>query len=146
MSRHTAAVEVLGPWSLATSRTFWEGFAPAELRHQDDDQGLRTVFRVEADWSRAEVQVIERDGTAHLVLTGDGDLDAAAEQTCRFLSLDVDARAWPAVGERDPVIAAAQARLPGLRPAASTPRTRQQRGRCCPSESASSRRHGCAPT
>ena len=116
MSRHTAAVEVLGPWSLTTSRTFWEGFAPAELPHQDDDRGVRTVFRVEADWSRAEVRVTERDGAAHLVLTGDGDLDAAAEQTCRFLSLDVDARAWPAVGERDPVVAAAQARLPGLRP------------------------------
>jgi DNA-3-methyladenine glycosylase II len=47
---------------------------------------------------------------------GDGDLDAATEQTCRFLSLDVDAREWPGVGRRDPVIADAQERLPGLRP------------------------------
>lgn len=106
-------MEVLGPWSLATSRQFWEGFGPSELQHQDADAGLRTVFRVEADWSRAEVEVTQRGS---LVLTGDGDLDAAAEQTCRFLSLDVDARGWPAVGERDPVLADAQARLPGLRP------------------------------
>jgi hypothetical protein len=51
-----------------------------------------------------------------VVLAGDGDLDAAAGQVCRFLALDVDGRGWPQVGRRDPVIAAAQARLPGLRP------------------------------
>ena len=114
--RHAATAEVLGPWSLATSRAFWEGFAPGELQHQDEGASLRTVFRVDADWSWAEVEVTQRGGTAHLALTGNGDLDAAAQQTRRFLSLDVDARAWPAVGERDPVLAAAQARLPGLRP------------------------------
>jgi DNA-3-methyladenine glycosylase II len=115
MTRHTVTVEVLGPWSLATSRQFWESFAPGALQHQDDN-ALRTVFRVEADWSRAEVQVTQHGANAHLTLTGDGDLDAAAKQTIRFLSLDVDARDWPAVGERDPVLADAQARLPGLRP------------------------------
>jgi DNA-3-methyladenine glycosylase II len=51
-----------------------------------------------------------------VVLAGDGDLDAAAAQVCRFLALDVDGRGWPEVGRRDPVIADAQARLPGLRP------------------------------
>ena len=116
MSRHTASAEVLGPWSLATSRAFWEGFAPGALQDQADGAELRTVFRVEAYWSRAEVAVTQRGSAAHLVLTGDGDLAAAAEQARRFLSLDVDARAWPAVGERDPVLADAQARLPGLRP------------------------------
>jgi DNA-3-methyladenine glycosylase II len=49
-------------------------------------------------------------------VTGDGDLDAAAAQAARFLSVDVDARGWPSVGRRDAVIADAQARLPGLRP------------------------------
>ena len=37
-----------------------------------------------------------------MVLTGDGDLDAAAGQTCRFLALDVDGDGWPQVGRRDP--------------------------------------------
>jgi len=31
MSQHVAEFEVLGPWSLATSRRFWEGFTPAAL-------------------------------------------------------------------------------------------------------------------
>ena len=113
---HTTTRQVRGPWSLATCRTFWEGFGPSALRHQDADAGLRTVFRVEADWSRAQVEVRQEGDVARLVVTGDGDLEAAAQQTCRFLALDVDARGWPAVGERDPVLADAQARLAGLRP------------------------------
>jgi DNA-3-methyladenine glycosylase II len=51
-----------------------------------------------------------------VVLAGDCDLDAATAQVIRFLALDVDGRGWPEVGHRDPVIADAQARLPGLRP------------------------------
>jgi DNA-3-methyladenine glycosylase II len=74
------------------------------------------LFRVERDWSRAAVEVVQQGDEARVVVTGDGDLDAAATQTCRFLSLDIDARGWPDVGRRDPVIAEAQERLPGLRP------------------------------
>ena len=116
MRGHEVAVEVRGPWSLATSRRFWEGFSPGALVGQDEPDELRTVFRVDADWSAAEVRVLQRGSTAVVTVTGSGDLAAAAEQACRFLSLDVDARGWPEVGGRDPVIADAQARLPGLRP------------------------------
>jgi DNA-3-methyladenine glycosylase II len=113
--KHTVVREVAGPWSLATSRAFWEGFAPAALPEQGDVE-LHTVFRVDADWSRADATVRQEGTAARITVTGDGDLDAAAEQIARFLSLDVDASGWAAVGERDPVIAAAQRELPGLRP------------------------------
>ncbi|PRY44482.1 DNA-3-methyladenine glycosylase family protein [Umezawaea tangerina] len=118
MTRHELTVDVLGPWSLATSKRFWEGFAPAALPSQDGapPAEVRTVFRVEGDWSRAEARVTQEDGKARVVVTGDGDLDRAAAQVGRFLSLDVDARDWPEVGRRDPVIAEAQRHLPGLRP------------------------------
>ncbi len=120
MKHHTIAVEVLGPWSLATSKTFWEGFTPSALstQGQGQTQQLRSVFRTDSDWRRAEVRVTQQDNTARLAVTGDGDLDAAAAQACRFLflSLDIDARGWPTVARRDPVIADAQAQLPGLRP------------------------------
>lgn len=115
MRRHEITVAVRGPWSLATSRVFWEGFTPSALAAADGD-ALRTVFRVERDWSRAAVEVVQQGDEARVVVTGDGDLGAAAMQACRFLSLDVDARGWPDVGRRDPVIADAQERLPGLRP------------------------------
>lgn len=80
MSRHGIDVQVRGPWSLSTSRTFWEGFAPAALpRHQRAEE-LRTVFRCERDGHRADVVVTQHGATAHLAVTGGGDLDAAAAQ------------------------------------------------------------------
>ena len=117
MTRHTMTVEVRGPWSLSTSRLFWEGFAPAALpAGQADEDTLGAVYRVDRDWSRAEATVTQHGSRATVAVSGAGDLDAAAAQACRFLSLDVDGRGWPGVGSRDPVIADAQARLPGLRP------------------------------
>jgi DNA-3-methyladenine glycosylase II len=114
-------VEVLGPWSLQTSRAFWEGFAPAALADQPPvgpatAAELRSVFLVETDWSRAETTVRQTGSTAVVEVRGPGDLDAAGGQVLRFLALDVDARRWPEVRDRDPVIADAQQRLPGLRP------------------------------
>ncbi|WP_375475694.1 DNA-3-methyladenine glycosylase family protein [uncultured Jatrophihabitans sp.] len=118
MTGHTVKITVLGPWSLKTSRQFWEGFTPAALPQspRDDDPALRTVFRVDADWSAATAEVTQHGHTATITVQGDGDLDAAAAQVGRFLSLDIDARAWPEVADRDTVIADAQQRLPGLRP------------------------------
>src|SRR5215469_993096 len=116
MAERVTEFEVLGPWSLDTSRLFWEGFTPAALAGGPAEPGLRTAFCAEGDWRRAEVEVTQAGDTAHLVLAGGGDLDAAAAQVRRFLALDVDGRGWPEVGRRDPVIADAQARLPGLRP------------------------------
>ena len=117
MTRHTVDRTVLGPWSLARSRAFWEGFAPAALP-ADPAVGdrLRTVFRVEADWRRADAVVTQEGAVAHVEVSGDGDLSAAADQVARFLALDVDATGWPDVGRRDPVIGGVQQALPGLRP------------------------------
>ena len=44
MAEHVAEFEVLGPWSLQTSRRFWEGFTPAALAGGLAGPGLRTVF------------------------------------------------------------------------------------------------------
>ncbi|KOV82730.1 DNA-3-methyladenine glycosylase [Nocardia sp. NRRL S-836] len=115
MAHHRIEVAVQGPWSLATSRSFWEGFTPSALP-PSEGESLHTTFLVEGEWRRAEVSVTQHGATAVLEASGEGDLDRAAAQACRFLSLDVDARAWPDVGARDPVIASAQASLPGLRP------------------------------
>ena len=116
MSRHQMTVQVLGPWSLATSRGFWEGFAPSALAQRGNQGELRSVFCAETDWRRAEVVVTQEGDLARLVVTGDGDLEGAAGQVCRFLSLDVDGRGWTEVATRDPVIADAQARPAGAAP------------------------------
>lgn len=116
MTVHEVQVEVQGPWSLATSRTFWEGFAPAALPPDADDTVLRTTFLTEGDWRPATVTVSQEGAQAILRVEGEGDLSAATAQVCRFLALDVDASDWPAIARRDPVIGEAQRTLPGLRP------------------------------
>ena len=108
--------EVHGPWSLQTSRAFWEGFAPAALQPHESPDELRAVFVAEKGWQRVEAVVTQDGSTARITVSGGDDLEAAAAQVCRFLSLDIDAREWPDVGLRDPVIASAQQQLPGLRP------------------------------
>ncbi|MBM9466643.1 DNA-3-methyladenine glycosylase family protein [Nakamurella leprariae] len=116
MARYTTELVVRGPWSLGTSRHFWEGFTPAALPTDGVGDRLSTVFRVDADWTRAETDVVQDGDLARITVRGDGDLDAAAAQVARFLALDVDATGWPDVGRRDPVIARAQRAFPGLRP------------------------------
>jgi hypothetical protein len=68
MAEHVAEFEVLGPWSLETSRRFWEGFTPATLAGQPAGPGLRTVFCTEGDWHRAETEVTQAGATARLAV------------------------------------------------------------------------------
>ncbi len=77
MAEHVVEFEFLGPWSLDTSRRFWEGFTPAALAGEPARPGLRTVFCAEGDWRRAEAEVTQAGDTAHVVLAGAGDLDEA---------------------------------------------------------------------
>jgi hypothetical protein len=42
MAGQVAEFEVLGPWSLKTSRRFWEGFTPAALAGEPGGPGSRT--------------------------------------------------------------------------------------------------------
>lgn len=116
VTRHVVTVEVAGPWSLRTSRRFWEGFAPAAIPSGGDPDALHARFVSEHDWAPATAHVTQDNGTARIEILGDGDLDAAAGQVARFLSLDIDATGWPAVADRDPMIADAQRALPGFRP------------------------------
>jgi DNA-3-methyladenine glycosylase II len=106
------AIEILGPWSLRTSKAFWEEFTPAALPSTEVEE-IRAVFLSDHDWTRVET-VVTPDG--RIRVSGPGDLDAATAQVAQFLSLDIDGRGWPAVGDRDPVIADAQRQLAGFRP------------------------------
>ena len=116
MAQHTLSVQVLGPWSLRTSKRFWEEFTPTAIAAGGDPDVLSARFMSEHDWTPVSARVTQCGESAQISLSGTGDLAAAAEQVCRFLSLDVDARAWAAVGDRDPIIATAQRALPGYRP------------------------------
>lgn len=97
MARHTVAFEVAGPWSLENSREFWEEMAPVPPAGASGaGASLRTVFHADADWRRVAAEVTQDGPTARVLVTGDGALDAAAEQVRRFLS----STSTPAAGPR----------------------------------------------
>jgi DNA-3-methyladenine glycosylase II len=109
-----------GPFSLASSVRFLEGFTPAGYSGPADAV-LELAFPVEGSWETAGVRV-RQDGsrvTAAVVSPsrpGPGLMTAVRAQVERILSLDVDGSGFPAVGARDPVVAGLQRRYPGLRP------------------------------
>ena len=109
-----------GPFSLASSIRFLEGFTPAAYSGPRDAV-LELAFPVEGSWETAGVRVRQEgvDVTAEVVIPlspGPELMTAIRAQVERILSLDVDGSGFPAVGERDPVVGRLQQRCPGLRP------------------------------
>jgi DNA-3-methyladenine glycosylase II len=118
---HEATVQLRGPWSLRTSRRFWEEFTPAAIPSAADPDpqqadAFEARFLSDHDWTPTRAQITQDGSCARIRVSGSGDLEAAARQVARFLSIDVDGSDWPLVGERDPVIGRAQRALPGFRP------------------------------
>jgi len=118
----TFVLAARGPFSLAASTRFLEGFAPAGYTGAAG-RPLEMAFPVEGTWQTVGVRVREHpDGAQCEVLSpatpGRELLAALRTQVARSLSLDVDGSGFAAVGERDPVIAGLQRRYPGLRPVA----------------------------
>jgi DNA-3-methyladenine glycosylase II len=60
--------------------------------------------------------VREEGGVILGEVSGGAEVGVVRRQVERILSLDVDGRGFPEVGERDPVVGRLQARYPGLRP------------------------------
>src|ERR1700745_2675037 len=109
-----------GPFSLAGSIRFLEGFTPAWYS-SPADAGLELAFPAEGSWRTVGVRVSQAgDGVdAAIVSPAEPDAGLVAEvrpQVERILALDVDGSGFPAVGERDPVVGELQRRYPGLRP------------------------------
>jgi DNA-3-methyladenine glycosylase II len=112
-----------GPFSLAASTRFLEGFTPAAYAGTANSP-LELAFPAEGSWQTVGVRV--RQGASasagvtgeivHPAAMGPDLIEPVGRQVARILSLDVDGAGFTAVGERDPVVAALQRRFPGLRP------------------------------
>lgn len=114
-----------GPFSLSSSIRFLEGFTPASYGGSGDGT-LRLAFPAD-DGSSVIGCAVRQDGggggpaPVHVEFTlppgGTAPrAGAARSQVARILSLDVDGTDFPALGERDAVVASLQADYPGLRP------------------------------
>ncbi len=104
-----------GPYALAASARFLEGFAPAAYAAGAAPGHLHLAF-VADDGAVAGVCVREEGGVAVGEAIGDANVGVVRAQVARILSLDIDGRGFPAIGARDPAIGRLQARYPGLRP------------------------------
>jgi 3-methyladenine DNA glycosylase/8-oxoguanine DNA glycosylase len=106
---------VLGPFSLAASTRFLEGFTPARYRGAPDGV-LRWAFPVEGTRDAVGVAVRQDPGGAVLAEVAGDVPDRLPAQLARILSLDVDGSGYPDVCAADPVVADLAASFPGLRP------------------------------
>ncbi|RZU75887.1 hypothetical protein EV384_4462 [Micromonospora kangleipakensis] len=108
-----------GPFSLAASIRFLEGFTPARYAGGGPSV-LRLAFPLDGRWTPVGLRVRQdADGVVHAQARSPGDppdRDAVRAQLRRILSLDVDGSGFAEVGERDPVVGGLQRRYPGLRP------------------------------
>jgi DNA-3-methyladenine glycosylase II len=104
-----------GPFSLAASAAFLEGFAPAAHRAGEAGQ-LHLAFVADGGEAAAGVCLRQPDADVAAEMFGDADPAAVQAQVARILSLDVDGGGFPEVGRRDPVVGRLQARWPRLRP------------------------------
>ena len=108
-------IQPQGPYSLAASVGFLEGFAPAA--YEGDGSGhLHMAFVVDGAESTVGVCVREEGGVILGQVHGDADPEAVRSQVERILSLDVDGSEFIGVGERDPVVGRLRKRYSGLRP------------------------------
>jgi DNA-3-methyladenine glycosylase II len=136
MAQHTLSVQVLGPWSLRTSKRFWEEFTPTAIAAGGDPDVLSARFMSEHDWTSVSARVTQRGESAQIGLSGTGDLAAAAEQVRRSLLM------WTRGPGRLSAIATRSSPPPkGLSPdiarAASIRPTKPQPGASCRSALAS---------
>jgi DNA-3-methyladenine glycosylase II len=107
-----------GPFSLAASTRFLDGFAPAAY-HGHSAGHLDLAFPVDDDWRTVGVHLEQLpDGAVAGEVVGTADPQAVGAQVAHILSLDVDGTAFPLVGERDPVVGRLQRRR---HPAAAGP-------------------------
>ena len=109
-------VEPLGPFSLEEARALPRGFGPAG--HAAEPRAGHLHVAVVPDGSDVAGGACVRagDGTVTIETFGAADPDATRRQVERMLSLDVDARGFAAVAERDPVVGGLRDRHPGWRP------------------------------
>ncbi|AZS89515.1 DNA-3-methyladenine glycosylase 2 family protein [Streptomyces griseoviridis] len=122
-----ASLTPAGPFSLAASIRFLEGFTPA-AHDQDHDRVLRLAFPADDAHGVIGCALRQKEAAAggppapvraeFTVHPGPDATPAGAAraQIARIVSLDVDGSGFAAVGEHDPVVASLLAQYPGLRP------------------------------
>jgi DNA-3-methyladenine glycosylase II len=110
-------IEPLGGYSLRESAGFIDAWHESPSKGGKTEGHLHLAFLTDGDWSPVGVCLTQDPaGRVHGDVYGEAPVDAVRRQTSRILSLDVDGRAWPDVGKRDPIVGELQRMFPGFRP------------------------------
>jgi DNA-3-methyladenine glycosylase II len=112
--------ESRGPFSLEEARGFLGEFGPAAHAPEPHPGHLHIAVVPDGSDVAGGACVQADEGTVTIETFGAADPDATYGQVERMLSLDVDARGFAAVAERDPVVGALRERHPGWRPVSFT--------------------------
>ena len=108
-------IEPRGPFSLDAARTLACGFLLSS-RACAADGALRLAFPLEGGDDLVAVELREADARVDVVLDGTVEIERARRQLAHALALDVDARPFAALMQREAALAAAWARRPRFRP------------------------------
>ena len=117
-SRPSFEIVPRGDYSLEQGATFIGAWHRAPSAGNDPEGHLHLAFLRDDDLAPVGV-CLKQDsrGTVHGTIYGAaGQTAPVVRQIERILSLDIDGRAWPDVGRRDPVVARLQRTFPGFRP------------------------------
>jgi DNA-3-methyladenine glycosylase II len=113
----TFELEPLGDYSLEESANFIGAWHEAPSEGGKSGGHLHVAFLTDRTWQPVGVCLTQKAaGTVVGEIYGTSDPEVVKRQVARILSLDVDGRAWPEVGRRDPVIARLQQMFAGFRP------------------------------
>lgn len=117
MTQATFSLEPVGPYSLFESAGFIDAWHESPSDGGKTSGHLHLAFLTDREWTPVGVCLTQEGGGAvRGEVYGVAPVDAVRAQTARILSLDVDGRGWPSVGEVDQVVARLQRMFPGFRP------------------------------
>lgn len=105
-----------GPFSLAAAAAFLAGWPPAAREDADGEGPLRLALGPDGATGPLGVALHQEGAAVVGAARGPGPVAAVAARVARVLCLDGDGEEYARVGDRDPVVAGALARLGGLRP------------------------------
>ena len=107
-------IEPAGPFSWELACDMLGTFPPTA--HHGRGPLVRMAFPLDGSFEPAAVALRWEEGALRGEVAPGADPEVVRAQVARIFSLDVDGSAYPAVGERDPVIGRLMAQRPGQRP------------------------------
>lgn len=113
---NTAPFELEAPYgfSLSAAADFYAGFAPMGGVARQVERRLELALRLDGTFEAVAATLSQQGARIRVEVEGTREVARLGRQLTRMLGLDVDGRAWAAVGEADPVLGAAQRRFPGF--------------------------------